>query len=416
MAIDEKYERERDKLPIDGTRDHAWFFEPVTADNGNGCLTSDGLENIAKHEYVSGQYTFLDNLLNPFWSYLTELLPLTLAPNMVTTIGGMHCAVAYALIWYYSPQSDNHVPDWAVFFAGYCSLAYYTLDCMDGKQARRTKSSSPLGQLFDHGFDCINTVIYIALGSCFTMSGRSKSYFILQVVSQFCFFVAQWEEYHTGLLPHATGNIGVTEVNYGIGLFTIINSFINRQALWKSRVEELIPATVTAILPPSLGVIELRYVGTTMLGVLMIPLILLSLYRVMKHEKQRENISAIYKLCTPLLIAVTPFLLPESVIQNNTRYLSIATGLLLCLVTVKMICFSMAKMTYAAFQAEALPYFLICSWIRMDGNLTELGSSLILGLLCLWYVYRLLKWAQRAIDQICARLGIFCFSIKKKVE
>lgn len=26
-------------------------------------------------------------------------------------------------------------------------------DCMDGKQARRTGSSSPLGQLFDHGCD-----------------------------------------------------------------------------------------------------------------------------------------------------------------------------------------------------------------------------------------------------------------------
>ncbi len=30
-------------------------------------------------------------------------------------------------------------------------LAYLHLDCIDGKQARRTKSSSPLGQLFDHG-------------------------------------------------------------------------------------------------------------------------------------------------------------------------------------------------------------------------------------------------------------------------
>ena len=30
-------------------------------------------------------------------------------------------------------------------------LSYLHLDCIDGKQARRTKSSSPLGQLFDHG-------------------------------------------------------------------------------------------------------------------------------------------------------------------------------------------------------------------------------------------------------------------------
>jgi ethanolaminephosphotransferase len=31
------------------------------------------------------------------------------------------------------------------------------LDAVDGKQARRTNQSSPLGQLFDHGCDAINS-------------------------------------------------------------------------------------------------------------------------------------------------------------------------------------------------------------------------------------------------------------------
>jgi hypothetical protein len=31
---------------------------------------------------------------------------------------------------------------------------YQTLDALDGKQARRTKTSSPLGELFDHGKQC----------------------------------------------------------------------------------------------------------------------------------------------------------------------------------------------------------------------------------------------------------------------
>lgn len=405
--------------PIDGTSIHAWFFEPVTKDNGNGSLTTDGLEYIATHKYVSGKYTILDNLLNPFWQYLTNLLPITLAPNMVTTIGGLHCAVAYALIWYYSPQFDNHVPDWVVFIAGFCSLVYYTLDCMDGKQARRTNSSSPLGQLFDHGFDCLNTLIYIALISSVTMCGRSKSYFVLQVSMQFSFFVAQWEEYHTHTLPHAAGQVGVTEINYGTGIVTIINSFLNRESIWKSRLDEITPMAVTAHLTPSIAKTQLRHFAAVMTGITMIPLILLSLNRVCKHENVRNNknyLSAISKLLTPLFVGVTPFLLPLSIIQNNTRYLSISTGLLFCLLTVKMICFSMAKMTYAAVQGEALPYFLICLWIRMDGNITEVGSSFLLALLCFWYGYRLMKWAGNTIEQICSRLDIFCFTIKSKVE
>ena len=42
-------------------------------------------------------------------------------------------------------------PWWVFFTAGFAVLFYLHLDCIDGKQARRTKSSSPLGQLFDHG-------------------------------------------------------------------------------------------------------------------------------------------------------------------------------------------------------------------------------------------------------------------------
>ena len=110
-------------------------------------LTQSGLHFIANHQYRPSEYTYLDNRLNPFWTYLTECLPLWLAPNMVTTLGGVHCGVAYGILWYYCPDFDTTPPSWVIMLAAYCSFAYYTLDCMDGKQARRTGSSSPLGQL-----------------------------------------------------------------------------------------------------------------------------------------------------------------------------------------------------------------------------------------------------------------------------
>ena len=42
-------------------------------------------------------------------------------------------------------------PWWVYLINGLAGLVYLHLDCIDGKQARRTGSSSPLGQLFDHG-------------------------------------------------------------------------------------------------------------------------------------------------------------------------------------------------------------------------------------------------------------------------
>ena len=47
-----------------------------------------------------------------------------------------------------------------IIFLWNCSamLIYQTLDNMDGKQARKTGSGSPLGLLFDHGCDAANSI------------------------------------------------------------------------------------------------------------------------------------------------------------------------------------------------------------------------------------------------------------------
>jgi ethanolaminephosphotransferase len=46
--------------------------------------------------------------------------------------------------------------------AGWSVVFYTWLDCFDGKQARRTGTSSPLGQLFDHGCDALSVNLLLA--------------------------------------------------------------------------------------------------------------------------------------------------------------------------------------------------------------------------------------------------------------
>ena len=51
-----------------------------------------------------------------------------------------------------SPSAPLDVPlSLALACSGAAVFFYLHMDCLDGKQARRTKNSSPLGQLFDHG-------------------------------------------------------------------------------------------------------------------------------------------------------------------------------------------------------------------------------------------------------------------------
>lgn len=52
-------------------------------------------------------------------------------------------------------------------------LVYQTRDNTDEKQAQRVQSSSPLGLLFDHGYDAINSIIGSAnriIGMRFSMT------------------------------------------------------------------------------------------------------------------------------------------------------------------------------------------------------------------------------------------------------
>lgn len=51
--------------------------------------------------------------------------------------------------WFFTLQA----PWWAYIQAAIGLFVYQTLDATDGKQARRLSSSSPLGELFDHGCD-----------------------------------------------------------------------------------------------------------------------------------------------------------------------------------------------------------------------------------------------------------------------
>ncbi|TYH27573.1 hypothetical protein ES288_A02G078100v1 [Gossypium darwinii] len=75
----------------------------------------------------------------------------------------------------------------------------------DGKQARRTNSSSPLGELFDHGCDALaSTFETMDFGSTAMCGGDS---FWFWVILSIPFYGATWEHYFTNalILPIVNG-------------------------------------------------------------------------------------------------------------------------------------------------------------------------------------------------------------------
>ena len=104
------------------------------------------------------------------------------------------------------------------------SLATQILDNMDGKQARKTGTSSPLGLLFDHGCDALNATVVsgpswrrsdqvqqhprrtpspaqlgpLTLFSAVGLSAASWAAPLGWSLAATGFYVSTWEEFHTG--------------------------------------------------------------------------------------------------------------------------------------------------------------------------------------------------------------------------
>ena len=177
-------------------------------------ITAKGLEALDNYKYVSGGYSPFDNFVNPFWEFCVTLLPLWLAPNLVTAIGTLACVFHHIVVAFYATNLDEPLPWWLLVLGGLSVFFYNTMDSIDGKQARRTKASSPLGQLFDHGCDgfqtmCITLSLITALGM-----GPSLTTLLFITSIQVPFFLAQWEEYHTHVIRTNVGWFGVTEGQY----------------------------------------------------------------------------------------------------------------------------------------------------------------------------------------------------------
>lgn len=426
------------RMPEDNHICHVWVREPAITNDG--VLTNDGLVQIANHKYQAGSYTLLDSYLSPkLWQPLTDLLPLWLAPNVVTSIGGTYCLMSFILSsWFLTNSTTSNtlevIPRWLYFSNGICMFLYYTFDCMDGKQARRTGSSSPLGQLFDHGMDCICNLSHLQLVQCIVLV-PPRLLVLLQCSLQFTFWQAQWEEYYTGILPHATGKYcGVTEVNYGLALWTLSAgilgpgmysaSIVNTETIQKWQIPAL-NWVLTDHYTGDLAPLQVRHVAAMGWASMIICLLTLSWMRVYVHlQSPRIFASAMSKLASPLLLCLVAIISTDSYhhyvrdesVAGYVPSCWLALGLCFCLITIKIIVYSMARMAYATIQIDILPFMIVVLIIHAadDGAKLFVNPSILFAILDLYYLGRLLYWIRAATRQLCDHLGIQLFRIPYK--
>ncbi|SMR52994.1 unnamed protein product [Zymoseptoria tritici ST99CH_1E4] len=166
-----------------------------------GTLSEEGLKHFKTYKYSSVDLSPISNhILRHYWNFCVDYLPLWLAPNMVTLIGFFFIIGNVALQQIADPDLTGPDHSWIYFSYAFGVWAYSTMDNIDGKQARRTGTSSGLGELFDHGIDSLNCTLASLLETSAMALGPTKIGALTALIPCLPMFFSTWETYHTHTL------------------------------------------------------------------------------------------------------------------------------------------------------------------------------------------------------------------------
>lgn len=327
-------------------------------------------------------------------------------------------AASNLLILFYDQSFTKPLPSWVYVAVALCQFLYQTLDAVDGKHARRTKSSSPLGQLFDHGCDSFS-VTFLILSVCqsIRMGATAEVIFYFNLV-QMAFFSANWGEYHTGVLKTNLSNFGVTEGENMIAGAIILcgifgydffdTTFLQMLAATGVDVSQL-PSSFTWILSVALkdAILKPLYVG---IGCI---IVYYTVSTVLASPNKLHAVSQFIPLVINMITTCLWSTLP--VFQKHTALVLLISGLIFSLNTSKIIVCSLTHMRSPVLQLEYVVYFL--GYLVASKYHHE---TFILAGLAVYVTVSAVFWAKGSIEQIASYLGIYCLSLekreKKKIE
>ncbi|KAG1450034.1 hypothetical protein G6F56_008466 [Rhizopus delemar] len=164
-------------------------------------LSQDQLNALHSYKYSAIDRSLTTKyILSHYWNWCVQFFPMNMAPNLITLTGLIFMVINVVLAVFFAPNMETEGPSWLYFSFAIGLWLYSTFDNVDGKQARRTNSSSPLGELFDHGCDAVNCSFAAILQAAALGAGHSKSSVFLYGIATLGFYLSTAEEYHTGTL------------------------------------------------------------------------------------------------------------------------------------------------------------------------------------------------------------------------
>lgn len=382
-------------------------------------LSQEQLKRLDTYKYASVDTSPLSQyVMHPFWDFVIKFVPTTIAPNVLTLAGFVCTILNVVLLSYYDyfflASSDDArdrldpIPQIVWLICAINLFLAHTLDGIDGKQARRTKATGPLGELMDHGVDSWTAVfvpmfVYSLFGSADCSIGPHRMFFVFWSVF-LTFYVTHWEKYNTGVL-YLPWSYDLSQ------LFLFICSivtYMNSYKMWKT------PAPYLGI--PYSEVFEFTLYFSLLLT---LPLPLYNVYSTFKSGKSK------YKTCKDVMEPLHPIALlftvsiawaaysKTDVLGQDPRLYYYTVGTIFSNISCRLIISQMTSTKSETVNNFAITFSLVALSSLLFPSMAAVEQQ-SLRIMALAFTLGHIHYAVSVVQQLCDHFKINCLSLTKR--
>uniref|UniRef100_A0A0K2UDT7 Ethanolaminephosphotransferase 1like [Megachile rotundata] n=1 Tax=Lepeophtheirus salmonis TaxID=72036 RepID=A0A0K2UDT7_LEPSM len=374
-------------------------------------LNEEALKGFQSYKYNSVDTSPLSNyVMHPFWNWVVDkLCPKWIAPNLLTLSGFICCVAHYLVLSYYDYDFANplDIARWAWLAASILLFLSHTLDGIDGKQARRTGTSGPLGELFDHGLDSwsttfITTSLYALFGNDPISSiSTARMYFALWAVF-LNFQISHFEKYNTGIMYLPWGY----DVSMVSGSLLYLLTFFVTPAFYSSSWMPFSPGRVLEI------ILYIGSVGVT------VPAAIYNIYLSYrdgtgKNRPFKEAIRPLVSFFTAFIVCVSWITFFPTALNEDPRCFYYMTGVLYSNIACRLIVAQMSNTRVELINALIIPTFVSLILVSL---LPQKGHIPLLYLLTILLTVAHIHYGVCVVRQLCEYFDIQCFKIKNRSD
>lgn len=303
---------------------------------------------------------------------------------------------------------------------------YQTMDNVDGKQARRTGTSSGLGELFDHGIDSLNCTLASLLETAAMGLGTTKSGVFTALVPCLPMFFSTWETYHTHTLYLGYIN-GPTE-GLLIACAIMAISGIYGPGVWTEPIVNFVGERNLLGYADAVGDTSFRDIWIALLVVsLLTAHIPFCVYHVVRARRSRGlPVAPVFLEWTPMAAYTLGI---AAWIYSPYSHLRSDNHLVLFCLTMSFVFGRMTtKMILAHLTRQPFPYWTVMLTPLLGGalvaNLPRVGLGAVSARVELAYLYAYFafaavvyfRWAFLVVSSICRYLGINALTIPREKQ